>query len=74
VPDEIQTVMVTSQDPNGPWGAKGIAEITMIPVTPAIINAIHDATGAWIEKLPATPERVFRAIQQRAKVPLALTT
>ncbi len=70
VPYDIQTVMVTSQDPNGPWGAKGIAEITMIPVTPAIINAIHDATGAWVDSLPATPEKVFRAIRERTTVPV----
>ncbi len=71
VPDSIQTIMVTSKDPNGPWGAKGIAEITMIPVTPAIINAIQDAAGVWIESLPATPEKVFRAIKaaERTRVP-----
>ena len=50
-------------------GAKGIGELPMDAGAPAIIDAIHDATGAWITELPATPARVLtalRAIEERA--------
>ncbi len=48
----------------GPFGAKGFGECPVVPTAPAIVNAIHHATGAWIEQLPATPERVFKALHQ----------
>lgn len=49
----------------GPFGAKGFAECPVLATAPAIINAIHNATGVWIDQLPATPERVFRVLQQK---------
>ena len=45
-----------------PHGAKGIGELPMDVVAPAIVDAIHDATGAWIDELPATPERILAAL------------
>jgi CO/xanthine dehydrogenase Mo-binding subunit len=45
-----------------PHGAKGIGELPMDVGAPAVVAAIHDATGAWIHDLPATPERVLAAI------------
>jgi CO/xanthine dehydrogenase Mo-binding subunit len=47
----------------GPFGAKGLGEGTMLPVAPAIAQAIADATGAQLTRLPMTPERVYRAVQ-----------
>jgi CO/xanthine dehydrogenase Mo-binding subunit len=58
----IETVAVESAEPLGPFGARGVGEITMIPVVPAITAAIHDAVGIWIDALPASPERVLAAL------------
>ena len=60
---EIQCEIVEVYDPKGPFGAKGIAEPATVPTTPAILNAIYDAIGVRITETPATPERVFQAIQ-----------
>ena len=48
--------------PVGPFGAKGIGEQALIPTAPAILNAIHDATGVRIRRVPATPDRVRAAM------------
>jgi CO/xanthine dehydrogenase Mo-binding subunit len=62
IPEKVETVLVEAQDPNGPWGARGVGELPYLPVAPAIAAAIHDATGAWIDEFPFTPERVLRAL------------
>jgi CO/xanthine dehydrogenase Mo-binding subunit len=54
----IEVILIEDPDPNGPFGAKGIAEAAAIPSAPAITNAIHAATGIRIRRLPATPERI----------------
>jgi CO/xanthine dehydrogenase Mo-binding subunit len=59
---EIETIFIEKPDPVGPMGAKGLGEHVLIPTAPAILNAIHDATGAWIDQLPALPHRVLAAI------------
>ncbi|WP_051681424.1 xanthine dehydrogenase family protein molybdopterin-binding subunit [Virgibacillus alimentarius] len=64
---EIVTIPVESNEETGPFGAKGIAEVVMIPIIPAIMAAIHDATGARINRLPATPERIYHAMQATKK-------
>jgi CO/xanthine dehydrogenase Mo-binding subunit len=46
---------------HGPAGAKGIGELPMDGPAPAIIAAIHDATGVWLDEVPATPEKVLAA-------------
>jgi xanthine dehydrogenase molybdenum-binding subunit len=58
----IETVLVETNDPSGPFGAKGIGEPPIIPVAPAIANAIFDAVGVRLRQLPMTPERVWRAL------------
>ena len=63
VPD-IECEIVEVADPKGPFGAKGVAEPATIPTTPAILNAIYDAIGVRITETPATPERVYFAIQE----------
>lgn len=60
----IETIPVESMEASGPFGAKGIAEVVMIPIIPAILNAIYDAVGVRIKKLPAKPEQIFHAIQE----------
>ena len=56
--------MVESVDPEGPYGAKGVAEAGMIPTAAAVANAIYDAVGVRIKSLPITPEKILRALQQ----------
>jgi CO/xanthine dehydrogenase Mo-binding subunit len=59
---EVVSILVESGDPRGPFGAKGIGEHALVPTAPAILNAIRDAVGAPVRDVPATPERVLRAI------------
>ncbi len=61
----IKSRYVEDNEWQGPFGAKGFAECPVLPTAPAIINAIHNATGMWINQLPATPERVFRVLRQK---------
>lgn len=51
-------------DDDGPFGAKGVGESALIPIGPAIANAVADATNARITELPLKPERVVRALPQ----------
>jgi CO/xanthine dehydrogenase Mo-binding subunit len=60
----MDAVVVEMQSNTGPYGAKGIGEMTANSQAPAIINAIHDAVGIWIMDLPATPEKVLRALEE----------
>ena len=59
---EIRSILIESNDPGGPYGAKGVGEHTIIGTAPAVLNAIRHATGARVTDVPATPERVLRAI------------
>ena len=59
---ELETILVQTYEPSGPYGAKAIAEIPMDGVAPAIASAVYDATGVRIRSLPLTPERVWRAL------------
>jgi CO/xanthine dehydrogenase Mo-binding subunit len=51
-------------DPEGPLGSKGLGQYVLIPTASAILNAIHDATVAWVRRLPALPHRVLAAIKE----------
>jgi CO/xanthine dehydrogenase Mo-binding subunit len=62
MPTEIVPVILELADPNGPHGARGVAEMPLVPIAPAIAAAIHDATGVWLTEQPMTPERVLRAL------------
>jgi len=62
---EIEVDPVETYEKIGPFGAKGLGEIGVIPIGSAVVGAIHDATGARIFTLPATPERVFNALRRR---------
>jgi CO/xanthine dehydrogenase Mo-binding subunit len=62
VPFEITSDFVDEPVPNGELGVKGMAELTLVPIAPAITNAIYDAVGVRLHQLPATPERVLIAL------------
>jgi len=66
MPREFVPIIVEVPDPTGPFGAKGVGEMTTLPTAPAIVSAIHDAVGVWIHNLPATAEKVWRALQSGA--------
>ena len=58
----IESILIECASSAGPFGAKGIGEQALIPTAPAILNAIHHATGARITRTPATPDRLRAAI------------
>ncbi|GAB4401508.1 MAG: selenium-dependent xanthine dehydrogenase [Anaerolineales bacterium] len=62
IPDRVESLVLEYPDPIGPWGARGMAEMPYIPLTPAVIAALHDATGVWFDDFPLTPERVLRGL------------
>lgn len=63
---EIESVVLEYPSANGPYGVKGVGEMTANSPIPAIVNAIHDAVGVWITDLPVTPEKVLRALDEQA--------
>jgi CO/xanthine dehydrogenase Mo-binding subunit len=62
---EVDVDIVDNYDPTGPFGAKGVGEPTSVPTAAAILNAVYDAVGVRIESLPATSEKVLKAIKQK---------
>lgn len=62
IPEHIESIILEYPDPIGPWGARGMAEMPFLPIAPAVIAALHDATGVWFSDFPLTPERVLRGL------------
>ena len=60
---EIECLLVEDPEPLGPYGAKGIGEPALIPTAPAILNAVHHATGLRLRRLPILPHRVREALE-----------
>jgi xanthine dehydrogenase molybdenum-binding subunit len=60
----IETIILDSEEPTGPFGAKGLGEASVVPIAPAISNAVAHAIGARPRELPLTPERVLDLIAQ----------
>jgi len=58
----VESILIEDASPIGPFGAKGIGEQAVIPTAPAILNAIHDATGVRLRRTPATPDRLRAAL------------
>lgn len=65
----METIIRETPRPKGPLGATGIGEMCMVPTAPAVINAIHNATGGWICELPAWPERIKAALAAQTARP-----
>jgi len=61
---EVKTIMIESGGGLGPYGAKGIGEPSFNNIVPAILNAVYDATGVRIRRLPATAEKIIRALKK----------
>ena len=62
IPTRVDSVVLELADPLGPWGARGMAEMGMIPYAPAVVAALHDATGVWFDSFPLTPDRVLSGL------------
>ena len=60
----LDSIIIESNEPNGPYGAKEVGEGAIMPVIPCLLNAIYDATGVRIEELPITPERIMAALRK----------
>jgi CO/xanthine dehydrogenase Mo-binding subunit len=65
---DIETIIVPTYEPSGPWGAKSIAEVNISGPTPCLSNAIYDAIGIRISEPPFSPDRVIKALQSKNKV------
>ena len=63
---EVATFLVEDPDPNGPYGAKEVGQGPLLPVPPAVANAIFDAVGVRVDEVPATPEKVLKALKEKA--------
>ena len=66
IPTAVDSVVLELPDPLGPWGARGMAEMGMIPYAPAVTAALFDATGVWFDDFPLTPDRVLAGLRQAA--------
>lgn len=62
IPERVHPIILEYEDPGGPWGVRGMAEMPFIPLTPAVTAAIHNALGIWYDEFPLTPERVLWGI------------
>jgi CO/xanthine dehydrogenase Mo-binding subunit len=63
MPPEVKSVILEYADPIGPFGARGMAEMPMIPFAPALAAAVHNATGVWFHDLPMIPDRVVAGLR-----------
>jgi CO/xanthine dehydrogenase Mo-binding subunit len=61
---EIETILIETHDPRGPFGAKGIGEPGLVPTAAAIANAIHNACGVWVRELPIKRENLLEALKK----------
>jgi CO/xanthine dehydrogenase Mo-binding subunit len=63
---QVDTIIIENPSEDGPYGAKGIGEMANNAQSPAIAAAVYDAIGVWVTELPITPERVLRALEEKA--------
>ena len=62
IPENMKSIIVEEEDPIGPAGARGMAEMPFIPFAPAVLSAVHEATGVWFNTFPLTEEVVLRGL------------
>jgi CO/xanthine dehydrogenase Mo-binding subunit len=64
---EIHTILVETDDPEGPFGAKEAGQGPLLPVIPAIVNAVYDAIGVRIDEIPVAPEKILKGLELKRK-------
>jgi len=64
---EVETFIVETVDPEGPYGAKEAGQGPLLPVPPALSAAVYDALGVWVDEVPVTPEKIIEALRRKEK-------
>jgi len=64
---DVTTYLIEDPDPNGPFGAKEVGQGPLLPVPPAVANAVYDAVGVRIDEVPITPEKVLKALREKER-------
>jgi len=64
---EVETFLVEDPDAHGPFGAKEVGQGPLLPVPPAVANAVYDAVGVRVDEIPVTPEKILAALKARAQ-------
>ncbi len=64
---EVLTFLVEDPDANGPFGAKEVGQGPLLPIPPAVANAVYDAVGARVDEVPVTPEKILKALKAKAQ-------
>jgi 4-hydroxybenzoyl-CoA reductase alpha subunit len=64
---DMKTFLIETNDPEGPYGAKEAGQGPLLPVIPAVANAIYDAVGVRVDEVPITPEKVLKGLQMKAR-------
>ncbi len=64
IPERMNTIIMEIPDQVGPWGVRGVGEMPYLPFAPALVDAVHDATGVWFDEFPLTAERVFTKLHE----------
>ncbi|HEU4768315.1 MAG TPA: molybdopterin cofactor-binding domain-containing protein [Pyrinomonadaceae bacterium] len=64
---DVETYLIEDPDPNGPYGAKEVGQGPLLPIPPAVANAVYDAVGVRIDEVPITPEKVMRALRDKSR-------
>ena len=64
---DVETILVETIDPEGPYGAKEVGQGPLLPVIPAVASAVHEALGVWVDEVPVTPDKIMRAMDAKAK-------
>ena len=64
---DVKTYLIEDPDPNGPYGAKEVGQGPLLPIMPAIANAVYDAVGVRIDEVPITPEKVMKALREKSR-------
>jgi CO/xanthine dehydrogenase Mo-binding subunit len=67
IPPHMQIKLLEIPDPRGPWGARGVGEMPVLPFAPAVAGALHDATGVWHNDFPFVPERVWETLLEKER-------
>src|SRR5438874_1881908 len=62
---EVVTELIEEPDPRGPYGAKEVGQGPLLPIMPAVANAVYDAVGVRIDEIPVTPEKIMKALAEK---------
>jgi len=62
---KLETILVETENPTGPYGAKGLGEMAQLGTSAAISNAVYDAVGVRVKSLPVTPEKILDGLREK---------